>query len=342
MYRKYSIGLIVFLTLLAACGKKNESITRSFYYWKSSLTFGAEGRRMLSDLQVKKIYLKFFDVDVYDDQILPKSTLHVLDSVPAGVEIVPVIFITNATLKSANQYEVSALADKIIRKIKGIRNCFTDIPKFREIQFDCDWSEDTKDNYFNLLKDFQLKYGEPVFLSATIRLHQIKYFEKTGVPPVKRGTLMFYNMGKIEAMMGENSIYNETDASKYLVNFDKYPLPLDVALPVFAWAIAYRDGQIVGLINDAEDDLRKNESLRSIKENLFEVREVLRYRDLLLMPGDNLKFEEANPDDALSAAELIRPHLAKDSISVTLFDYDYNHLSKYETRSIEKIFSYFQ
>ncbi|MEJ0056812.1 MAG: hypothetical protein WDN75_14845 [Bacteroidota bacterium] len=342
MHRRFLPGLL-FLLFLVSCGKNNETITRSFYYWKSSFVLGNNGNKMLSDLHVNKIYLKFFDVDVFQDDFYPRSTLHVLDSLPQNIEIVPVIFITNASIRSAaSEYVVSELADKIIRKIKGIRNCFTNIAPFKEIQFDCDWSEDTRDNYFYLLRQVQEKYGEPLFLSATIRLHQVKYFEKTGVPPVKRGTLMFYNMGKIEDMEGENSIYNEKDAGKYLVNFDKYPLPLDIALPVFSWAIAYRDGNISGLINDFGDDLRKNEALNKLKDNLYEVKKVLRYKDVMLMPGDRLKFEEAGPEEALSAAKLIRPHLAKDSISVTLFDYDYNNLSKYETRSIEKIYSYFQ
>jgi hypothetical protein len=342
MHRKYLI-ISLFLIFIGSCGKKNETITRSFYYWKSNFALGSDGNRMLSDLHINKIYLKFFDVDVFQEDFYPKSTLHVFDSIPQKIEIVPVVFITNASIKSAaNEYILRELADKIVRKIKGIRNCFTNINAFKEIQFDCDWSEDTQEKYFYLLQQIKEKYAEPVSLSATIRLHQVKYFEKTGVPPVARGTLMFYNMGKIEDANGENSIYNEKDASRYLVNFEKYPLPLDIALPVFSWAIAYHDGKIVALINDYGDDLKKNESLKKVKDNLYEIQKVFRYRDVVLMQGDQLKFEEAGPEQALSAAKLIRPHLRKDSISVTLFDYDYTNLSKYETGSIEKIYSYFQ
>ncbi|CAN5468544.1 hypothetical protein BH09BAC3_BH09BAC3_37040 [soil metagenome] len=342
MRKKTIFSFVILLTIISSCGTRNETITRSFYYWRSNFTLGADGRKMLSELHVSKIYLKFFDVDVFEDEPFPKSTLHVLDSVPSGIEIIPVVFITNATLKSlAGEYALEELAGKIIRKVKGIQNCFTTINKFKEIQFDCDWSEETRDRYFYLLKQIQEKFEEPITLSATIRLHQIKYFERTGVPPVTRGTLMFYNMGKIEDMNGGNSIFNEKDASSYLVNFDKYPLPLDVALPVFSWAIAFREGKIFGLINEVDEDLRKNDALKLVKDNLFEVQKTIRYDDVLLMPGDNVKFEETGPEEASSAAKLIRPHLAQDSVTVTLFDYDYKNLSKYKISSIEKIYSYF-
>jgi len=342
MRQKIIFSILFFSLVASSCGKRNETISRSFYYWKSNFSLGAEGRKVLADLHVNKIYLKFFDVDVFEDEPFPKSTLHVLDSVPSNIEIVPVVFITNATLKGlSSEYYVAELAGKIIRKIKGIQNCFTNIKPFTEIQFDCDWSEETRDRYFYLLKQIQEKFEEPITLSATIRLHQVKYFERTGVPPVKRGTLMFYNMGKIEDMNGGNSIYNEKDASAYLVNFEKYPLPLDVALPVFSWAIAYREGKIFGLINEVDADLRKDDALKLIKDNLYEVQKPIRYDDVLLMPGDNLKFEESGPAEASSAAKQIRSHLAKDSITVTLFDFDYKNISKYETSSIEKIYSYF-
>ncbi len=45
-------------------------------------------------------------------------------------------------------------------------------------------------------------------LSSTIRLHQIKYRERTGVPPVERGMLMFYNMGQFSADPEARAIFD--------------------------------------------------------------------------------------------------------------------------------------
>ncbi|NOT74388.1 MAG: hypothetical protein HOP08_05620 [Cyclobacteriaceae bacterium] len=341
MRRKIFTPLFILALFISSCGKKNETITRSFYYWKSGFSLGTDGNRLLNELGVKKLYVKFFDVDIYEEDAYPRSTLHVLDTIPAGIEIVPVVFLTNATLKGTSDYALKDLAVKIVRKIKGIQNCFTSITPIKEIQFDCDWSEETKDNYFSLLNKIQGEFTEPIMVTATIRLHQVKYFHATGVPPVKRGTLMFYNMGDIDDMNGESSIFNVKDASRYLVNFDQYPLPLDIALPVFSWAIVYREGKILGIINDFGDDLTNNGALTMVKENLYKVDKTIRYHDMTLINGDHVKVERSGTEEALSAAGLIKPYLAKDSITVTLFDFDYKNLSKYETQSIEKIFTRF-
>ena len=78
-------------------------------------------------------------------------------------------------------------------------------------------------------------------LSATIRLHQVKYYKQAGIPPVDRGMLMFYNMGKLNALTAENSIYNSNDAAGYIETVDDYPLKLDLALPAFSWAVHFRN-----------------------------------------------------------------------------------------------------
>ncbi len=74
-------------------------------------------------------------------------------------------------------------------------------------------------------------------LSATIRLHQVKYFETTGVPPVKSGMLMFYNTGDLENPSEENSILNIETAELYLSGLEDYPMQLDIVLPLFSWAV---------------------------------------------------------------------------------------------------------
>ncbi|MBK8703650.1 MAG: hypothetical protein IPN33_08475 [Saprospiraceae bacterium] len=118
-----------------------------------------------------------------------------------------------------------------------------------EIQIDCDWTEKTRDSYFYLLKKMreQLEPGNCA-LSATIRLHQVRYFKKTGAPPVDRGMLMFYNMGDVESWEEPNSILNIKKGEPYLDGAARYPLPLDVALPAFGWGVLFREGRMIRLI----------------------------------------------------------------------------------------------
>ena len=99
----------------------------------------------------------------------------------------------------------------------------------KEIQIDCDWTDSTRNRFFRFTRTLgKLAHAEHSLISATIRLHQIKYFERTGIPPVDRGVLMFYNMGKLAAASERSSIFNTEDAEKYTSRLSQYPLPMDL------------------------------------------------------------------------------------------------------------------
>ena len=152
------------------------------------------------------------------------------------------MFITNATLKNLPETSIEQLADNITSKIKRMLKSLGEV-HVKEIQIDCDWTGSTRVKYFTLLKHITLKVKtrsanfnlrEDITISATLRLHQIKYHKKTGVPPVARGMLMFYNMGSPTQIDMQNSILNLDIAKQYIENLESYPLPLDVALPIFS------------------------------------------------------------------------------------------------------------
>ena len=143
-------------------------------------------------------------------------------------------------LKSNNIYK------KIVAKLNLFETHTT-----KEIQLDCDWTKTTREKYFNLIEQMkQLTEINKIEITTTIRLHQVKFFNKTGVPPIKRGMLMFYNMSDVSDNRTRNSIYDEGLAKKYLINFDKYPLDLDVVLPAFSWSCWFRNGKLKNLINN--------------------------------------------------------------------------------------------
>ena len=57
---------------------------------------------------------------------------------------------------------------------------------FKEVQFDCDWTESTRVQYFAFLRESR-KLFSGWRVSSTVRLYQYKYPEKAGVPPIERG-----------------------------------------------------------------------------------------------------------------------------------------------------------
>lgn len=343
MYKLNYLLLLSLISLLFSCDKKNnDKISRGFYYWRSKFELGEKDQNQLTSLGAKKLYVKFFDVDWDEARFkpMPYATLQPKGSLDSSFKIVPTVFITNRTFEKLEGYDLNTLENNVHNKITQLVYCFNSPFKIDEVQIDCDWNESTRDKYFLFLDDLRRDFGPGVKLTTTIRLHQVKYFEKTGVPPVDKGMLMFYNMGDVTRMGNENSIFNSRDASRYLTKFDKYPLPLDVALPVFSWAAVYRQGKLIQLISDFEPNLLDNKNLSEIKPNFYKVAKSIEMKTFLVKPGDIIKFDIIKPETTMEAAKLIRPHL-KDSVSVVLFDYNNLNLKRYNEESFEDIFDTF-
>ena len=158
---------------------------------------------------VKKIYLRYFDVALQNENALPVSPVSISENLK-NIQIVPVVFIKNEVFLSSriNTIELSQNIFKLIAQIntKHKINC-------KEIQIDCDWSLESQEKYFKFIED--LKKLSSHKISATIRLHQVKYHNKTKIPNVNYGVLMLYNMGKI-GYGDKNSIYDATTAEQYI------------------------------------------------------------------------------------------------------------------------------
>jgi len=185
-----------------------------------------------------------------DDGVSPVPVSPILfkDKLPGAVQIVPVVFIVNNILKTLTRPQLKGLAGNILRFVNGkvVQAGKTSI---NELQIDCDWTATTRDNYFYLLN--QLKLNPQLnhkTLSATLRLHQLKNQVGSGIPPVDRVMLMCYNMGNLRKYGSQNSILELSELKKYLGNnISAYPLPADIGLPLFKWAVAFRNKEYAGI-----------------------------------------------------------------------------------------------
>jgi hypothetical protein len=155
-------------------------------------------------------------------------------------------------------------------------------------------------------------------LSATIRLHQYKFPDRTGVPPADRGLLMFYNTGDIHDPDEPNSIFQPAAAEKYLHGAPpRYPLPLDVALPVFSWTLIYRDGDLWKIVPGVEPT--QNSKLPYLR------------------PDDLARFESVDTTLLRHAAALITEiHLAKDA-RVAFFHLDTSTARRYPVGYLQSL-----
>lgn len=326
---------ILFL-ILPACDRQ-EKPTIAFYYWKTIFTLSATEKLTLKENEVKKIYIRYFDIDLHPGttEPIPNSPVRFLQKV-SDFTVVPVVYIKNSVLLKKN-IDVQDLAQKTNNFIRQInkKNNLT----ISEIQIDCDWTLSSKDNYLKFVKC--LREVSQTKLSATIRLHQIKYFEETKIPNVDKGVLMYYNMGKIVAD-SLNSIYDRNIAHKYLSSLKRYPLSLNIALPIYSWGIHIRDGKVIGLRNKiAFDNLKKDSSFVLTNKNWLRVRQSNYKNGIYYKKNDFLKEETISKDDLMLMADDLEEYSKEKPEEIIFYDLDEFNIKKYEKNIFEKVISRF-
>ena len=316
------------LFMFVSCSPKTEKVPLSFYYWQTSFQLSELEQSYLSDLDINKLYIRYFDVDIKDNQPIPIAPIVFNDKL-GNYEIIPVVYIKNEVFLQENPTD--SLAIKVFGYIQQI-NKSAEIT-VNEIQFDCDWSLKSKDNYFQFIDEFKKLYPN---ISATIRLHQIKYPEKTGIPEVEKGVLMYYNMGVIAADEN-NSIYQRSIAKRYLPAVDQYALPLDIALPIFSWGVHIRDHQVINLIGGMRAKNVQNSAFKKIDKNQYLVVDDLMFEGRYLAKNDIVKIEEPTANDLQEMVEDLRKNGFNRPREIILYDFNEQNLTAYEKETFQNI-----
>ncbi len=228
--------LMVAMLLTVACKPDRKVIDNpkpAVYYWRTSFGLDDAERQFLRDNKVGKIYMRYFDVvvDGMSQQLRPNATITFNDTVPAGIEVIPTIFIVNECVNHNIDTIAQLLVDRVLQM-----NETHDIKGVKEIQIDCDWTVKTQDAYFAFLEHVrQLLADKGMKLSATIRLHQLSM----KAPPVDYGVLMMYNTGDLKNSKQRNPILDKRDVEPYMKYLANYSLPLCAAYPNFGWQLLY-------------------------------------------------------------------------------------------------------
>lgn len=308
------------LLLLLACKQNNNKINSAFYYWKTAYELDSSDIKNLQKNHFNILYLRMFDVDwdAAKNMPIPRATIQFPLPPDTSLQIIPVVYITQTCLKKISLDSARILGGLLSNKVNEICEFFH--IKYSQIQIDADWTESTKNKYFTLLTAVRGAQQNKRTLSCTIRLHQIKFPEKTGVPPVDRGMLMFYNMGELSKIDERNSIYNEQSASQYTSYIDHYKLPLDMALPHFRWGILYRNNKAAALLNGMEKENLNNPFFVKQENNWYSVKASNQWGGNDLHAGDRVRLETADENTCKDAWALLKLHQKSDSFTLTFFD----------------------
>ncbi len=337
--------LIISLIIIVSC--KNTSSTLhsttthlGFYHWQTNFELSSKESQFIDSLKVGRCYIKFFDVDwdFQQQQAIPHASLEVGSPLSATIQIVPTVFITNRTFKHIPTTAIKELSERIAKKILQQATNFP-THSISLIQIDCDWSLSTKAAYFSFLKALQNQLAsKEIQLSTTIRLHQIKYVDKTGIPPVSKGLLMFYNMGEVSNSKTVNSILDLVVAKKYTSYLDQYPLPLDIGLPLFQWGVLFRNGKMIQLINQLQDsELADSTRFVATTPGQWTVLKDTYLNGLFLYEGDDIRLESVTKKELLSAADILRPYFSGKEFDLLFYHLDESVLTNFSVADLREV-----
>jgi hypothetical protein len=340
---------ILYLAIALSCSychpRSKHPENHSFYYWKSNFSLTATDRSYLNALQVNRLYVRFFDVtwDAERAKATPTAPINFTDTSYLRYSIVPVIFITNDVLAQLDTTQVAPLAEHIAKLVTQLQQNSRLKPP-DELQLDADWSSRTKDRYFSLLTGIRQwldKNGEASCkLSATIRLYQCKYRDQAGIPPVQKGLLMCYNMGDLKKTKTHNSILETTELEKYTRDLNSYPLPLDVAFPIFNWKVYFHDAHYAGLIESLPTQTLNNATVEKT-DNLYTFKKDTNLNGYQFEPGDQLRDEQSNSEALQATSKIIARKLKAKPENILLFHLDSANLTNYTPDELENIFDHF-
>ena len=169
------IFYLFFSFFLFSCSTK-EHPPVAFYHWKQTFSMNKVQNKLLKNLNTKKIYVKFFDV-VLENNNKHAKPIALIDfkSIPIQ-EIIPCVYIQNNVFKCVeNQTGLALKVSRLINNISKSKSIH-----INEIQLDCDWTSTTKSVYFQFLNEIK-KLNPACIVTCTIRLHQLKYPIQTGI-----------------------------------------------------------------------------------------------------------------------------------------------------------------
>ncbi len=319
-----------------SCGKSEKPVV-SFYYWKTIFKFSKTEKEVLDENNVHKLYVRYFDIGLHPENKFPIPISPIrFEENPKEYEIVPVVFIQNKVMSETN-LDVNELAQKTFDFIEQInsKNKIT----CQEIQIDCDWTLKSKTNYLKFIEVFKKLSKKK--LSATIRLHQVKYFKKTKIPNVDSGVLMYYNMGSI-APDSLNSIYDQKIAAKYLKSLKKYPLRLNFAFPIYSWAVHIRNNKVIGLRSKINSKALENDpNFEKTSPIFFKVKQSNYKNGVFYEENDLLKIEEIKTTDLKEMAKDLEENLMEKPKEIIFYDLDEFNLNNYEKNTFKQIISCF-
>ncbi|CAN5453862.1 hypothetical protein BH10BAC6_BH10BAC6_12650 [soil metagenome] len=221
------------------------------FYWRTTFSVSSSERAVIDEMGVSTLYVRYLDVQGYSvESAEPEQPIQTgRDLRIKGLSIVPTVFIVSSALNHVeDSSQVRSLASKLIRYMLEVDTAIqvaAGTPTrshFQRLLLDYDWTPSTSHTFFQLLRYVQ-ELLPTTSVESTIRLWQYHNPSLAGIPPVKRGILMCYNMESYEDLWTTNAVASIERFKQYVTSktADSYPVLLDIAYPVFRQSV-YQPG----------------------------------------------------------------------------------------------------
>lgn len=331
---KKALFLLFALTCFS-CNENKHEVKAGAYFWERVYEPSDLEEDFMLDRNIDTIHVRYFDLDfnIAQKTSFPVAPI-IFKSVPKQ-KVIPTIFVKNVVFEKIEPEQIAFLAQNVLSLINSIND--KNGISINEIQIDCDWTVGTKYVYFEFLKE--IKKASNLKISVTIRLHQIKFYEKTGIPPVEKGTLMLYNTGDWKAQTTENSLFDAKEIIKYLDNLPEYPLKLSFAFPIISQKLWYRNGVFIGFVNNIDLQLLGNSAMFKVSGNNLICLTSQNVGKITFRVGDVIRTEKAEPEEIMKIKKLIFEKIEQPKIDLLLFQLNETNIKAYSKQQIDSILS---
>lgn len=337
---RYILLLVVAVATLAGCRRAPaavpDAVPAAVYYWRTTMSLDSAERDFLTRHDVGKMYVRFFDVVMRHGAAQPNATIAGLDSVPAGIRIVPVVFIMENCLSG----DTTGLAARVVQRVAQM--CDTHGINADELQIDCDWTLRSKRTLYDILERMRSHTRRLGWrLSATIRLHQLAM----DPPPVDYGVLMMYNTGDVRSADGTNPILDASHVAPYLHYLDDYRLPLCAAYPCFGWQLLYQRGEFKAILYSANlDDTTMYREVRPGRYIVVRRHATPEYNSdrsgqAWIEAGDSVIVMRPSADLIVATRDRIAAHRPEMNAQIILYSLNSQQMNHYNNTFYETIYN---
>ena len=126
----------------------------------------------------------------------------------------------------------------------------------------------------------------------------------------------------------ENSILNLQKAAPYEAGFSDYPLPLDLALPIYSWGLVFRQDRFLQIINDLRPaQLADTTYFEKLSAERYQLRKSTYLDGNYLYAGDRIRIEEMRPQMLRQASQHLSPFFGASDFTVAFYHLDSTNLN---------------